>query len=241
MRQCETKRKSLTSTTKIFVACVSLFNMSMLLLAQSHKDSHRWGPTAKIFVACVSLFNMSIFLLAELTTIGGLFENFVGDRSYPIIIIVGLITTFYTAYGGLLVSIITDQAQAVVSIIILVIVTIYVAVEFRQPLPRDLPDNLGPNFSGYSAIFTIPVSLISATVFSEAVWQRVWASESDATLRAGGVIGFISVTIFVFLTGFYGFLAAWGGLINFETTNPNVYLFQVMFVVFVDFLLDDQP
>jgi hypothetical protein len=41
----------------------------------------------------ITLFNMGIFLLAELTTIGSLFADFVGDRGYPIIIVVGVITS----------------------------------------------------------------------------------------------------------------------------------------------------
>ena len=36
---------------------------------------------------------MGIFLLAELTTIGSLFSDFVGDRGYPIIIVVAVITS----------------------------------------------------------------------------------------------------------------------------------------------------
>ena len=36
----------------------------------------------------------------------------------------------------------------------------------------------GTNKGGYSSIFTMPASLFTATVFSEAIWQRAWASES---------------------------------------------------------------
>lgn len=189
----------------------------------------RWGPTAKLLVCMVTLLNMAIFMLAELTLIGALFESYVGDRSYPIIIVQGVVTTAYTAYGGLLVSIITDQAQAVVSILILFIISIYLAVKFRYPLPENFGGNegLGANFYGYSSILTLPVSLIAATAFSEQVWQRVWASESERTLQIGGWIGFTSVTVFVFLAGFYGYLAAWAGLIDFDNTNINVYMFQV--------------
>eukprot|EP00281_Chroomonas_sp_CCMP1168_P018380 CAMPEP_0206232428 /NCGR_PEP_ID=MMETSP0047_2-20121206/11407_1 /ASSEMBLY_ACC=CAM_ASM_000192 /TAXON_ID=195065 /ORGANISM="Chroomonas mesostigmatica_cf, Strain CCMP1168" /LENGTH=590 /DNA_ID=CAMNT_0053656157 /DNA_START=179 /DNA_END=1948 /DNA_ORIENTATION=+ len=189
----------------------------------------RWGPTAKLYVACVTMLNMAIFLLAELTLIGALFESYVGDRSYPIIIVTSVVTTIYTAYGGLLVSIITDQAQAIFSVIILLIISIYLCVEFRQPLPENFGGNdaLGAQFYGYSSILTLPVSLVAATAFSEQVWQRCWASESPQTLRRGAWIGFISVTIFVFLAGFFGYMAAWSGLIDFENTNVNVYLFQV--------------
>lgn len=34
----------------------------------------------------------------------------------------------------------------------------------------------GKNTIGYSSIFVMPASLFTATVFSEAMWQRAWAS-----------------------------------------------------------------
>mmetsp|Transcript_24016 Transcript_24016/g.60314 ORF Transcript_24016/g.60314 Transcript_24016/m.60314 type:complete len:649 (-) Transcript_24016:463-2409(-) len=190
----------------------------------------RFGPTMKIFTTLITLFNMCIFLLAEFTTVGALFSSFVGDINYPIIIVVGLLATAYTAYGGLLVSIVTDQAQTVLTLLIITIVWIYVAAEFRAPLEPgfgDLKEQLGPQFLGYSSIFTLPASLVCATVFSEAVWQRVWASEDKKALYGGAVIGFTAVTVCVFLCGLFGFIAAWGGLIDLDTADPNLYMFQV--------------
>ena len=40
-------------------------------------------------------------------------------------------------------------------------------------------------------------------------------------------MGCIAVVVAIFLYGFLGFVAAWGGLIDFEATNINLYLFQV--------------
>ena len=102
----------------------------------------------------------------------------------------------------MLISVVTDQSQALLSILIIFIVCIWMAVEFRRPLPDgfgDLKESLGPNFWGYSSILAMPCSLMSASVFSEAVWQRVWAAESPRSLRIGGIIGTIAVIICVFL------------------------------------------
>jgi hypothetical protein len=41
----------------------------------------------------------------------------------------------------------------------------------------------GLNYSGYSSIISMPVSMTTATLFNEAMWQRVWASESKAYVR----------------------------------------------------------
>lgn len=190
----------------------------------------RFGPAMRLCTCVVALFNMAIFMLAEFTTIGSLFQDFVGSINYPIIIVMAVLTTCYSAYGGLLVSIVTDQIQAAVSLLFLVVLSIYVWATFKQPLPAgfgDLAPLLGPNESGYGAIFVMPVSLMAATIFNEGMWQRVWAAEDEKALKQGGIIGGITVVVAIFLYGLFGFIAAWGGLINFETTNPNLYLFQV--------------
>lgn len=59
------------------------------------------------------------------------------------------------------------------------------AVHKRSPRPRlsilaaENPMGFclaGTNKPGYSSIFVMPASLFTATVFSEAMWQRAWAS-----------------------------------------------------------------
>jgi SSS family solute:Na+ symporter len=190
----------------------------------------RFGPAMRYCTCVVALFNMAIFMLAEFTTIGALFRDFVGSEASPIIIVMGILTTAYSAYGGLLVSIVTDQIQAGVSILFLFVLSIYVWATFKQPLEPgfgELSPLLGPNFSGYSAIFVMPASLMAATIFNEGMWQRVWAAEDKTALRQGGVMGCVAVVIAIFLYGLFGFIAAWGGLVDYVNTNPNLYLFQV--------------
>lgn len=68
------------------------------------------------------------------------------------------------------------QVQALNSLLMVLVLFIFVAATFRAPLPTPLPANLRPNFYGYSAIAVMPVSLVSATIFSEAMWQRCWAT-----------------------------------------------------------------
>lgn len=190
----------------------------------------RFGPAMRWCTCVVALFNMAIFMLAEFTTIGALFKDFVGSEAWPIIAVMAVLTTTYSAYGGLLVSIVTDQIQAGVSLLFLVVLSIYVMATFRQPLEPgfgELAPLLGANFSGYSAIFVMPASLMAATIFNEGMWQRVWAAEDKTALRQGGVMGCIAVTVAIFLYGFFGFIAAWGGLVDYANTNVNLYLFQI--------------
>lgn len=68
------------------------------------------------------------------------------------------------------------QVQAFTSLIMVLVLFIFVAATFDEPLPRPLPANLRPNFYGYSSIGVMPISLVCATIFSEAMWQRCWAT-----------------------------------------------------------------
>lgn len=97
---------------------------------------------------------------------------------------------------------------------------------YRTPIPHPLPDGLGVTEAGWLAIFTLGSSLISSTMFSEAVWQRVWASRDKKALYGGSVLGCVAIIVVVFLSGFGGWLAFVGGFATFES-NPNTYLMQV--------------
>ena len=72
----------------------------------------RFGVWVQAIVVFVSIFNMSIALLVEYVGLGSLFRDYVGaGSSVPIVVVMGVLTIAYTAYGGLEVSIITDRIQ----------------------------------------------------------------------------------------------------------------------------------
>jgi Na+/proline symporter len=98
----------------------------------------------------------------------------------------------------------------------------------RTPIPEPLGDTLGANLTGWTSLFTLPASLAASTIFSEAMWQRVWASEDKRTLRLGACLGAVVTTLIVFLSGFGGWLAIAAGRVT-ENTNPNLYLMQVRY------------
>lgn len=93
---------------------------------------------------------MAIFMLSEFVTVGTFFGVYVGSVGYPIIIAVGLLTLSYTTFGGLLVSVATDQIQGIMSIILLLVVTIYLGVTFDMPLPPMTSLVGGTTLAGYS-------------------------------------------------------------------------------------------
>ena len=186
----------------------------------------RFGGVAKVFTTLIVLLNISIALIAEYTSIGAIFSSVVGVSPIIPILIVGIVTMGYTAIGGLKISLITDRYQAILALTLLSVVVVYAMAAFRPDLSQPLPENLGPNQSGYSSIFALPISILSATLYSEAVWQRVWASETRHVLRFGSSVGALLIFIVMFIYGFLGWLALWGSGITPET-DPNTYFFYV--------------
>mmetsp|Transcript_18999 Transcript_18999/g.31074 ORF Transcript_18999/g.31074 Transcript_18999/m.31074 type:complete len:534 (+) Transcript_18999:429-2030(+) len=208
------------------------------VLSLSDFVNQRFGLCSQILVVSITLFNMAIATCAEYTTIASLFHTYVGIGSYDIImpILLAVVTLTYTGYGGLRVSILTDKVQAVTTLLLVSTLTIYISITFRPEggwfNPSAVDESLrqqllGTTKLGYSSIFTMPLSLITATVFSEAMWQRVWASESRAALRGGATIAACMVFVVVFLVGFTGILGGWSGNAGYDT-DPNLRIFQVL-------------
>lgn len=108
----------------------------------------RFGNSVMIWVTLVMMFNMGVLLTAEMTAIGQLFSQVLGVASAPMVVIIALVSVVYTAGGGLFVSIVTDQLQAGLSLLLVALVMVYLAANFRDVLPTPLPPSLGPTYGG---------------------------------------------------------------------------------------------
>ncbi|KAJ9063685.1 hypothetical protein DSO57_1038356 [Entomophthora muscae] len=128
---------------------------------------HRFGIAPQFYVTLIVLLNLGVAMAAEYTAISAIFEACLGQDTYPIAIGLSIVTSAYTACGGLLVSILTDQYQAIFGSILLSIITMALATSFRPTL-GPLPENLAPSSKGYHMLFIMPVTLTCSTVFSEA-------------------------------------------------------------------------
>ena len=102
----------------------------------------RYGYVVKTYVVLLCMFNMCIALLAEYSTIGSLWKYYLGGDIYGIVVLISVLTMIYTTFGGLLVSIITDQIQGAVALVLAVIAAIYLAAKFDAPLPTPMPDTV---------------------------------------------------------------------------------------------------
>lgn len=207
------------------------------VLSLSDFCAKRFGPVTQVMVVFIAFFNMAITLTAEYTTIASLFSVFVGIGNFSVFIaaLIGIVALLYTLSGGLQASLLTDRAQAGASFSLFIVLAIYLGATFRIPSEASAEIDsdpvlreqlLGTSLAGYSSIFTMPISLFTPTVFSEAVWQRVWASENPKALKKGSCIAAALVTIVVFVIGFTGILGGWAGIP--DDINPNLRLFYVL-------------
>jgi Na+/proline symporter len=212
----------------LLVACMGNYIRRRFPEAISIGSFARWryGPVFQGWVTLHVLLNLSVSLMVEYTAIGALANDFLGIPRWVPIVVTGTITIIYTSLGGLFISIITDQIQAIFIFLLLGVVAIFVGVNFRIDTLGPLPDYLGVNYVGWSSIATLGIALISATVFSDAVWQRVWAAKDSKALYAGAACGAALNMTVTFLIGFGGFIAAWAGLVTEE--NVNTAFFELL-------------
>jgi len=186
--------------------------------------NNRFGKVAQYYVTLLCLFNMIIGLIAEFTAIGDLYEKIVGGNRIMIVVLIAVITSIYTAYGGLSVSIKTDQLQGIFVILLNIIFAIYMMTTFRLDTSIPLSDNLGANVIGYNSLVAMPLALSGSVVFSESFWQKAWAANNDSDLKKGSIYASILIIVIVFLFGFYGFIAAWAG---YTVDDTNLALFAI--------------
>ncbi|ORZ36371.1 hypothetical protein BCR44DRAFT_27234 [Catenaria anguillulae PL171] len=189
----------------------------------------RYGRVTQVFVAVVCIFNMSMAIISEYSTIGSIFLQFVKTSQYPIILLVFFLTASYTAYGGLIISIITDQFQGIFATALVVTLIAFISATFPgMQLPTFPVETLGPQYYGWTSLMTLPTSLIAATFFSEAMWQRIWAAESQTALRKGAVFGCIMLIVTVGIFGLCGLLAAWAYSPSPDPAFANLWLFYAL-------------
>jgi SSS family solute:Na+ symporter len=177
----------------------------------------RYGRVMQLTCTAISVFYMWIYLVAELTSISNVYALLVGKETYPdlnkvyttgIAVSVGVFTVFYTGVAGLPASIVTDKFQGVVMSILVLLLTIVVCAVPENRISRD-EFALASNWTadGFYVMVTLIIAIISAELFNQATWQRVWAAKDIPSLRKGFGLG--SVLVF-FLMMFFGIMGMIG-------------------------------
>ena len=184
----------------------------------------RYGLIGKYFVAAIMVINMFLTLVAELTVLGQVFETIGGGNRIFIITLVCILTSIYTAIGGLSVSIRTDQVQGILSICLVILFSIYFASTFKMDTSLPLPDYLGDNAVNGGTISAVFFIMVGYTICSEYFWQKAWASKTEKNLKKSSVFAGLIVFVVLFLFGLFGFLEAWNGYFG---VTYNLQLFSI--------------
>ena len=158
-----------------------------------------------------------IYVVAELTTIANVYATFVGKSTEgddskvyttKVAAIVVIFTWSYTCLAGLPASILTDKFQGV-TIMAFVIMLLVAALTLKsnEVSKKEFNDATGWFAKGGEAFVTLWIAIISASLFHQGTWQRVFAAKSDRDMRIGFAVGGMMVTVLMMFFGVMGMIA----------------------------------
>jgi len=171
----------------------------------------RYGRIMNVVSGGVALFNMFIFLTSELTSIGNIFSQMTSFwiTSYRVSVTVsmGAFTIFYTALAGYPASMISDRIQAVSIILFIIMLLIATCVLPANKVTWKQFDKASNwTTGGLETAIIINIGLVSSALFDQSNWQRVYAADSDNSLRRGYFGGAILVFLVMMYFGILGML-----------------------------------
>lgn len=181
----------------------------------------RYGRVMQLACAAISVFYMWIYLVAEFTSISNVYALLVGKETFDwangvnlnvryttsIAVSIGVVTVFYTGVAGLPSSIVTDKFQGIImaSLVLLLVIVVCAIPENRVSKEQfDLASNWTAD--GFYAMVTLILAIISAELFNQATWQRVWAAKDTPSLRKGFAVGSFLVFLLMMFFGIMGMI-----------------------------------
>ncbi|GGM60784.1 Na+/proline symporter [Halarchaeum rubridurum] len=196
----------------------------------------RFGTTFYLFVVVVSVFYMFVFLAAEMTGVTAALALVAGVPAWATAVVIGGFVLAYTAYGGLVASLVTDTVQTAVALPLLVVAAVgalwrlggtdavhaTAASEAPQLITLTNPAALA---FGFYVVFAV----LGANVLHQGVWQRIWAAESTSSVKRAFGVSAVAVVPMIVLAGVFGVVAAARGLVD---GNAGVSFFLVVNDVF---------
>ena len=173
----------------------------------------KFGKNLFKLILVMMIFYMFIFLCAEVTAVAVLINYISGTELWITALIVLLCTLSYTLYGGLRVSILTDNIQMIVICFLLLISLIYILSSTGSKFSFDFVKNTNPQLlsgsyrPGYTAGLTFFIAVAATNLFHQGNWQRIYAAKDYKTLRKSLIFSFLIIVPIVFFMGFTGLVA----------------------------------
>ena len=193
----------------------------------------RIGRPMQIYVGFISVAYMFTFLFAEFTAIGKAMDILGGMDPLIPMVTVGVVTTAYTAYGGLPASLRTDRWQAWV---VLWLIVVLLLILFGGDIGSLISDAKAYNpeddwsigsmsyMDSFASGLALVIAITAAEMFSQGNWQRAWASEDDEALKKGALLAAGLVLPLVFIMGVLGTVVAGQGAVD----DPSSAFFNLI-------------
>ena len=173
----------------------------------------RFGKSLFKLILLMTVFYMFVFLCAEVTAVAVLINYISGTQLWITALIILIATLAYTLYGGLRVSIFTDNIQMIIIVILFLISIVYLTSFLEGQFsfsfiktknPHLLSGNYIPN---YTAGLTFFIAVAATNLFHQGNWQRVYAAKNNVVLKKSLITAFIVIIPIVFFMGFSGLVA----------------------------------
>ena len=199
---------------------------------------HKFGKKLFKLILILIVFYMFIFLCAEVTAVSMLVNYISGTPLWLTATLVVVTTLVYTLYGGLRASILTDNLQFFIILILLFICAYYLFSLNSEDISFQviqinsqhlLSSKYIPN---YTAGLTFFIAVAATNLFHQGNWQRVFAAKDNEVLKRSLWISFVIIIPIVFFMGISGIIA-----ISLDSkVNPDLAFFSILLKDKTEFL-----
>ena len=191
----------------------------------------RYGRSMHALVLALSVAYPLVFLCAEVTAVAKLMEMLAGVDYWITAFVILATASAYTWAAGLKASIYTDVLQLGLFLPVLA-ATVYAFFLFVpdtgaivERLRTDHPHLIDAfGFAGITGGITLVLAVLSAEIFNQANWQRVYASKDRKSMVTAFMGSGFAMFCVILLMGLVG-LAAW---VSVPVDDPEMALFAVI-------------
>ena len=200
--------------------------------------NYKFGKRLFKLILILTIFYMFIFLCAEITAVSMLVNYISGTPLWLTATLVIVTTLVYTLYGGLRASILTDNLQFFIVLILLFTCAYYLFflnsenISFQVVQANSqhlLSSKYIPN---YTAGLTFFIAVAATNLFHQGNWQRVFAAKNNEVLKRSLWLSFAIIIPIVFFMGISGIIAI--SLDN--KVNPDLAFFSILLKNKTEFL-----
>jgi len=217
-----------TKIRKVFPNCCTLTEFIQ----------QQFGKNLFKLILILIIFYMFIFLCAEVTAVSMLINYISGTPLWLTATLIITTTLIYTLYGGLRVSIFTDNIQFFIVLILLLFSVYYLfSVSLNDISFETVKNNSSHLFSSkyipnYTAGLTFFIAVAATNLFHQGNWQRVFAAKNNEILKISLLLSFFIIIPIVFFMGATGLIA----ISVDEKVNPDLAFFSILLKENVEFL-----